>query len=215
MYHRPEIYAYLAKRKIPHVVFGEKAAKPASAVGAIHFDYNMANSDFAAACKAADINEVVEVYWHKLMCDVAPALKKVGIKVRKIKVPVDESEGRLIGVKRAGRQAFERLTGNGEFSRRKRSCFFVADDYLTEGALLALSYAGLKIPEDVRLATWANTGLGPDNARPLSRMEMNPSEAGVTVALAIVEYLKKGKFPDNVTVGPRWFMGGTMTGLDV
>ena len=51
MYHRPEIYANLANRKIPYVVFGEKAAKPASAVGAIHFDYNMANSDFAAAYK--------------------------------------------------------------------------------------------------------------------------------------------------------------------
>jgi DNA-binding transcriptional regulator YhcF (GntR family) len=213
MYHRPEIYAYLAKRKIPYVVFGEKAAKPASAVGAIHFDYNMANSDFAAACKAAGIKEVVQVYWHKLMCDVAPALKKVGIKVRKIKVPVDESEGRLIGVKRAGRLVFEKMLSRSPLF--PVPLFFIADDYLTEGALLALSYAGLKIPEDVRLATWANTGLGPDYARPLSRMEMNPSEAGVTVALAIVEYLKKGKFPDNVAVGPRWFMGGTMTGLDV
>ena len=52
MYHRPEIYPYLAKRKIPYAVFGEANAKPSSAVGAIHLDYNLANADFAAKCKA-------------------------------------------------------------------------------------------------------------------------------------------------------------------
>lgn len=214
MYHRPEIYAYLAKRKIPYVVFGENATKPGSAVGAIHFDYNMANGDFAAACNAAGIKEVVQVYWHKLMCDVAPALKKVGVKVRKIKVPVDESEGRLIGVKRAGRLVFEKMLSHSPFhnSRSPYSLFFIADDYLAEGALLALSCAGLKIPEDVRLVTWANTGLGPDYARQLSRMEMNPFDAGEAVAAAIVGYFRSGKFPAKVTVGPKWIEGETLFG---
>ena len=73
MYHRPEIYAYLAKRKITYAVFGEANTKPASALGAIYLDYNLANVDFAAKCKALGVKEVVEVYWHRLMCDVAPA----------------------------------------------------------------------------------------------------------------------------------------------
>jgi len=210
MYHRPEIYAYLAKRKIPYIVFGEKSAKPASAVGAIHFDYNMATADFAAACKAAGIKEVVEVYWHKLMCDVLPALKKVGIKVKKVRAPVDESEGRLVGVKRAGRIVFEKLLSRSAFPISRSPLFFIADDYLSEGALLALSCAGLKAPDGVRIVTWANAGLGPDYMRPLSRMEMNPFAAGATVAAAIVEYFKTGEFPANVTVGPKWIAGDTM-----
>ena len=216
MYHRPEIYAYLAKRKVAYAVFGEAREKPRTAVGAIHLDYNLANADFAAACKAQGVKEVVEVYWHKLMCDFAPALKKAGIRVKKIKVSVDESEGRLIGVKRAGRLAFERLMGHGEFltQRRRdaemRSCFFIADDYLTTGALVALSYAGLKVPEDVRLATWANAGLGPDYARPLSRMELDPYKAGEAVAKAMLAYLTDGAFPPNVVVGPKWIEGETM-----
>ena len=225
MYHRPEIYAYLAKRKIPYIVFGEKSAKPASAVGAIHFDYNMATADFAAACKLAGIREVVEVYWHKLMCDVLPALKKVGIKVKKVRAPVDESEGRLVGVKRAGRIVFEKLLSRSHpssdrlrgslrsgdtFPISRSPLFFIADDYLSEGALLALSCSGLKAPDDVRIVTWANAGLGPDYMRPLSRMEMNPFTAGATVAAAIVEYFKTGEFPANVTVGPKWIAGDTM-----
>ena len=218
MYHRPEICAYLAKRKVAYAVFGEARDKPRTAVGSVHFDYNLANADFAVACKALGVKEVVEIYWHKLMCDVEPALKKAGIRVKKIKVPVDESEGRLIGVKRAGRLAFEKLLGNSPIPpfhnptipQSHNPLFFIADDYLTTGALLALSYAGLKVPEDVRLATWANTGLGPDYTRQLSRMELDPYKAGETVAKAVLAYLKDGTFPQNVVVGPKWMKGETM-----
>lgn len=218
--HRPKIYAYLAKREIPYVVFGEKEEKPATAIGAIHFDYNLAMPDFAAVCKVVGVKEVVQVYWHQLMCDVAPAMRKIGIRVKKIKVPVDESEGRLIGVKRAGRKAFERLVANGRIAlpRGRSACaaarspqaFFIADDYLAEGALLALSYSGVRLPEDLRFATFANAGLGPDYVRPLSRMELDPFATGRTVADAIVGYLKTGSFPANITVGPKWIMGETM-----
>jgi len=135
----------------------------------------------------------------------------------------------LIGVKRAGRLAFERLVDGGRVAllrdqngrvallrdRNGRagacpSLFFIADDYLTTGALAALSYAGLKVPEDVRLATWANAGLGPDYARPLSLMELDPYKAGEAVAKAMLAYLKNGAFPPNVVVGPKWMKGETM-----
>ena len=217
MYHRPEIYAYLTKRKVRYAVFGEKAEKPAPAVGAIHFDYNLAMPDFAAACKAAGIGEVVQVYWHPLMCDAATALKKSGIRVKKMKVPVDESEGRLIGVKRAGRLAFEKMIADGRVGpvhghdeARSSRVFFIADNYLASGALLALSYAGLKVPEDVQLATFAVAGLGPDYHRPLSRMELDASKAGEAVAAAILEFLKTGEFQSGIAVGPEWIAGETM-----
>ncbi len=210
MYHRPEIYAYLAKHKVPYAVVSEVAKKPSTAVGSIHFDYNLAASDFANACKAAGITEVVEVYWHKLMCDVAPALKSVGIKVKKVKAPVDESQGRLIGVKRSGRIVFEKLLSDRKLNPASgMRLFFIADDYLAEGALLALSCAGLKAPSDIRLVTWANRGLGPDYIYPLSRMEVDPFAVGGKVADAIAQYLKARVFPATLTVGPAWIEGKT------
>ncbi|MBR2839259.1 MAG: GntR family transcriptional regulator [Kiritimatiellae bacterium] len=211
MYNRPDIYAYLSRRKVPYAAFGEVTGEPVSAVGTIQLDYDLAVPDFAAACKAAGITEVVQVYWNPLMCDAAPALRKIGIRVKKMKVPVNEAGGRLIGVKRAGRIAFEKLFSSRSPLPVPRSpLFFVADDYLTSGALLALSYAGLKAPEHVRLATFANTGLGPDYCRPLSRMELDPGKVGGTVAAAVVEYFKTGTFPAGITVGPKWIVGETM-----
>ncbi len=206
MFHRPEIYAYFAKRHIPYAVFGEASAKPRTAVGSIHFDYNAAVPNFAAACLAAGIRDVVEVYWNGLMCDVAPTLKEAGVRVRKLKVPVDESVGRLLGVRRAGRLAFEKIIADG----RVAPAYFLADDYLCCGALQALSGAGIKAPEDVRLATWANARLGPDYRRPLARMEMDSWKAGATVAAALLRYLKTGKFPVGIAVGPTWIDGETL-----
>jgi DNA-binding transcriptional regulator YhcF (GntR family) len=210
MYHRPEINAHLARSKVPYAVFGEAQRPLESAVGSVLLDYGLAMPKFAASCRAAGVTEIVEVYWHRVMCSVSPELKAAGIRVRKARVPVDESEGRLVGVKRAGRLAFERMLRKGDI-RAPGRVYFLTDDYLAEGALLALSCAGLKTPEDVRIATWANRGLGPDYRRPLSRMEMDPFAAGVTVASAIVEYLKTGTFPADVVVGPMWIDGQTIS----
>ena len=245
MYHRPEINAHLMKAGVPFAVFGEKAAPPRGAVGAIHLDYDRAVPAFAEACKAAGIEEVVEICWHRLMCDVAPGLESAGIRVTKKMVVVDESEGRLIGVKRAGRLAFQAIIQNAECRMHNAQCtmpcrdseqlrapapnlarqratsrgaaqprraYFFADDYLAEGALTALGYAGLHTPEDVRIATFANRGLGPDYPVPLSRMEFDPVRAGETVADTITTYLKTGEFSTGVAVGPTWVKGETLGG---
>ena len=122
MYHRPEINAHLMKAGVPFAVFGEKAVPPRGAVGAIHLDYDRAVPAFAEACKAAGIEEVVEICWHRLMCDVAPGLESAGIRVTKKMVVVDESEGRLIGVKRAGRLAFQAIIQNAECRMHNAQC---------------------------------------------------------------------------------------------
>ena len=243
MYHRPEINAHLMKAGVPFAVFGEKAGPPRGAVGAIHLDYDRAVPAFAEACKEAGVEEVVEICWHRLMCDVAPGLQSEGIYVTKKIVAVDESEGRLIGVKRAGRLAFQAIMQNAECTMQNAECtmpcrdseqlrapapnlarqratsrgaalprraYFFADDYLAEGALTALGYAGPRTPENVRIATWANRGLGPDYPVPLSRMEFDPVRAGETVADAIAFYLKTGAFPEGVAVGPEWVKGETL-----
>ncbi len=88
--------------------------------------------------------------------------------------------------------------------------YLIFDDYLMRGALTAILEAGLRIPDDIRLATWANRGLGPMFSRPFSRMEMDPVEAGRIVADALLAYLRGGAFPPNVVIGPKWIEGGTI-----
>ena len=86
------------------------------------------------------------------------------------------------------------------------------DDHLARGALAALSYAGLKAPDDILVATWANAGLGPDYPRELSRMEFDPALAGREVARRVVECLRTGIYPSGGVVGPRWIPGETIGG---
>ena len=210
MYARKEILRYLAKRGIPYAVCGEVADVRTRAVGVTRIDYNLAVPGFAKACRIAGVRRVVELSWYPGMCDVAGALKNVGIEMRKVRVDVDTSKGRFVAVRRAGMDAFAKLIGKGRISNN--DLYFFSDDYLAEGALMALSFAGLRAPEDVRIATWANAGLGLVYPRELSRMEFDPVGAAKTVSNAVAEYLKTGKYPSGV-VGARWFAGETMVSL--
>ena len=207
MFARPHILSRLARLKIPYAVFGEYAKVPSSAVGGTWLNFNLAAEDFAAACKANDIRKVVE-FCYCAMCDVAPALRKVGIGIKKILVPPNGLDISLIGVKRRGMAVFGRFIAKRQFSRD--TVYFFADDYLASGALMALSYAGLRSPEDVRIVTFANKRLGPIYPRALSRMEFDAHKAGDVLADAVLAYLKTGRYPSGSVVGPVWVVGETM-----
>ena len=212
----PDIFRSLAARKVPYVTFGTDAEWARGTAGFTTFDYNLAVPGFAAACAKTGVEEVVEVYWDNLMCDIAPGFSGSGIAVRKMKVAVDGSNGAPVGVERAGRLAMEKLIASGKVKASNRQiakrCYFFADDHLARGALTALSYAGLKAPDDILVATWANAGLGPDYPRELSRMEFDPTFAGREVARCVVECLRTGNYPSGGVVGPRWIPGETMGG---
>ena len=208
MYVRPEIFRYLAKQKVPYAVFGEEAKAPNGAVGLVQIDYNGAADDFASACRTAQVKEVVEIYWQVLMCDAVSVLKSVGIRASALDAAPDVHDGRIIGVQRAGLALFERLIKSRKL--KKGAVYFFADDFLAVGALAALSYHGLKAPEDVKVVTWANRELGPVYPRDLTRMEMDEIGAGRTAAAAVVDYLRTGVFPKGVKVRPRWIPGETL-----
>ena len=207
MFARPHILSRLARQKIPYAIFGEYAKVPHSAVGVTWLNFNLAAEDFAAACKANGIKNVVE-FCYCAMCDVAPALRKVGIGIKKIQVPPNGLDISLIGVKRKGMETFERFIAKRQLSRD--TVYFFADDYLASGALMALSYAGLRSSEDVRIVTFANKWLGPAYPRELARMEFDAHKAGDVLADAALEYLKTGAYPSGTVVGPVWVEGETM-----
>lgn len=209
LYDRPQIFRRLAARKVPFVAVGQCVSAPRGSVGFSRFDYNLAVPDFAAECKALAAKRVVEFFWDSIMCDATSILRASGVSVTKTFLKPDMSRGQLFGVERVGRLAFERLIAHGKVSRD--TVYFFADDYLARGALTALANAGLKAPTDIRIATWANAGLGPDYLCELSRMEMDPVRAGATIATAVLSYLKTGTYPDGIVIGPKWISGETLT----
>ena len=205
---RPPVLAHLARQKIPYAVFSEYRKMPPSAVGSTWLDFDLALPDFAAACKAEGVEEVVLFYFWPTRCDAAVVLRKAGVRVRKVRVKVDLSKIRLIGVKRAGVETFSRLIAEGRLPRG--TVCLITDDYLASGALTAIACAGLKVPEDLRLVTFANKHLGPVYIRELTRMEFDARHAGEVLSDAVLEYLKTGVYPPNSVVGPVWVEGETM-----
>ena len=60
------------------------------------------------------------------------------------------------------------------------------DDFLTSGALLSLVVAGFRIPDDVRVVSIANKGLGPVSTVPLARVENDADLHGDIIADSIL-----------------------------
>ena len=208
LYDRPAIFRHLAARGIPFVSISETGKCPAKAAGSVFLDFNRAVPGFVASCGAAGVREVAVVRWEKNLCDPSAALAGAGIATRRVNVRPDLSD-RLPGVvERAAYETFAKLAATNRIARD--AAYFFADDYLARGAFTAMLEAGLKIPGDVRVATWVNSGLGPAFSRPFSRMEIDPLFCGRAVADAIVECLGTGSFPPDLAIGPAWIEGETL-----
>ena len=210
---RRDIYHHLARSGVPYALALQTGELPSGAVGMTRLDDASAMRALAEACRAAGVRRAVSVYWNwKSDGDaVSPFFRDADIAASRLLLKPDTSQGRLLGIERAGVAGFDRLVKSGRLDRD--ALYFFADDYLARGAITAMFAAGLKAPEDMRLATWSNCGLGPVYLRELSRMEMNPTDAGKTVTKAALEYLHSGRYPANTSVAPRWIEGRTMKQL--
>ena len=202
---RPATFAHLAKLGVPFAVVADMKKPPKGAVGLTRLDYGAAKPLFATRCVELGVKKVIVVHWGG--SSVSPELTHKAIRCEKIALEADLSHGRLEGLRRAGFDVFSRLIAENRIDRK--AVYFIADDYVASGALVALSCAGLKSPEDVRLVTWSNTGISNVYPRELSRMEMDSAEAGRQIAASTLEYLKNGAYPSG-SVGPKWIDGETM-----
>jgi len=88
---------------------------------------------------------------------------------------------------------------------------YLGDDYLAAGAVTALLTAGVRIPEDVRVVTWANkgSGCGPVFVKPFTRIEVDTAAHGRKVAECVLSYLRTGEFPDGSVIAPQYVLGET------
>jgi len=198
---KKDVAQWLSRRGVPFVWLGNAASRPKNCVGIIRVRNDLALGDFAAHCREAGVGDVLQVrVWRKGL-DVAPALARIGVRVKTLTVPGEKDRWKGYGLAN---------WAASEFCRRASSLpelVFFQDDHLATGALLALGDAGVKIPRDVRIVTWANKDYGPVSLVPLTRMEMDCETSGNIVSANVLECLRTGKvFPDAV-IGPRYVRG--------
>lgn len=201
-----EIAAQLAKRGIPFVVIGEQHYRQKSFAGLVKFDRSGAVGEFVEDCRTKGVRSVLQVGVEKEAADAVPALKRAGIAAQRLMVPVDQRYFWLEGAQRAAMDlVFARLRE----PRKRPDLVFFNDDFVAVGGLQAIAALGLSIPQDIRVVTWANLGIGPVYRQPLTRMEMDPYRHGETVAACVLAVLNGRKIPADASLRPNYERGKT------
>ena len=198
---KKDVAAWLSRRGIPFVWLGHGTSSPKNCIGKIPIRNDLALGDFVAHCREAHIRDVLQVKVWRNGLDVAPALKRVGVHVETLCVQGPEERWKGYGLAQWAAREFSRRTGS------LPELVFFQDDHLATGALLALAAAGVEIPRDVKVVTWANRDYGPVSLVPLTRMEMDCESLGNSVAAAVLECLRTGMLPPGVVIGPRYIRG--------
>ena len=93
--------------------------------------------------------------------------------------------------------------------RRLPDLILFTDDWVAHGGLMALDECGIRIPEDVFVASHAVKGHGPVWRKPLARLEMDPFAHARIVAKSVKAYLHGADFPGDMLLGSVWNPGKT------
>jgi DNA-binding LacI/PurR family transcriptional regulator len=177
--------ALLAEHDIPFIHIGG-AISPRAVQGiAMRADSVLpALRDHCLACGVRSVLQVAPGQGAQL--DAAPVLAAAGITVENL--PCERVAG-LDSPEAVHRGALQTLRRWLEARPKLPDLLWFADDFVAQGALLALALRGIRIPEDVQVISWANKGLGPVFDKPLTRVEMDPKAHGAVVAQCILNRL--------------------------
>ena len=176
--------ALLSRLGVPFIVVGRNRAKPAAqcCLGCVREDFDAGMDAVAAECARAGVRSVLVVRAWRRRQETFAALRSAGIEAVDWRVPMMRSRyGRIEGVQRAGMAAFAARLKNGR-GWLPELLLFSDDDILASGCLMALACSGVRIPEDVRVVTLSNKGLGPVYPRTLARLELDSASFGEVVA---------------------------------
>ena len=88
------------------------------------------------------------------------------------------------------RKAMEAFSSRFAMGKPWPDLVYFADDYIARGGLTALLALGVRVPEDVRVVTFANKGFAPVFPVSLARIESDPVAVGICAAETLVARLE-------------------------
>ena len=171
----------------------------------IRFSPDEAISSFAEHCSRTGVSSVMQVRFDgNETPDAEPALSAVGIRSAWTVVPRLDVLGRYEGIKRSTYDTFMEMP-----LERFPDVFLFWDDFVAQGALLSFMKRGIVVPDDVKVVTLSNRGLGPVYPVPLTRIECDAAAAGEKVADFVLSVLEKGRIPKVPVIAPQYVFGQT------
>ena len=204
VYEHPAIARAAKALGVPFVWFGDHA--PRNAIGTVVYSNEDAFAQFACACEARKIKRLEIVKKCYAPSETLPPVGALrNIKMQTMTVRIDEDALRPGSIVYGAMQAFTRRLAKSPSDLP--DLFFFTDDHLFQGALPVLLKYGIRIPEQLRLATISNYGNGPVSPDPFDKIENNPIRNGDKVSDAILEYLETKHFPRVVTLTSQYIGG--------
>ena len=192
----------------PFVVVGAGTqtipSNAANCVGLVNLSVGQAAADFVQACAARNVRTVVQMICDRGAYDVTDRLRIVGVDVRTERTPIGLAPE---GVAHAAYSIIDGWFKKG--GMRLPDVILFTDDYLAQGGLLALRRHGVRLPENVAVASFVNKGHLPIWDQPLTRLEMDPVAHSAALAKAVRTYLHGKPFPQGLTLGTVWRQGET------
>lgn len=194
---------------VPYVVLGQGTlAKSASRLAQVRYDRGAASEEVARVCAEAGVKSCLQIGPEAVAGDMAPALVKAGIAFSSMTIKTKADGLMPETVAFAARDAFARRLADCRF--KLPDLLYFSDDHACTGALIAMLEAGVRIPGDVKVLTWANRGNGPVFSKPLSRIEFDPEAHAKLFAKGVLHYLDTGETPTFASFTPRFVRGETL-----
>ena len=196
------IRARLVKANVPFVHV--EGTEGGSCISAFQYDYEEAFRAFASACRDCGVKRVVRVVkFAGQLNRLADVLSEADIESEEWNLaPKRQGESRLEILRNTAFRAFAARLSEGK--EWLPDAFVFSDDYLATGAVVALLEAGVRVPEDVRIATQANRGNRPIIPHAFGCFEYDPFMVGDRVAEDVVARLNGEKRPPSTIVPVNW-----------
>ena len=207
-YKRPSIARAVIRSGVPFVEFAD--AKPCNlkgCVGSVCLDKETAMSRLAEAIRSSNVMRVMQVGAYTGNFDANFLRKMDGIRFTNWHTGWNYVErGVNENIVRGAMNSFIR-----RFKSKGRGwlpdLFYFSDDHVAAGALTAMLQEGVRIPEDVRVVTMSNWGLGPVFPVSLTRLELNPYTHGEALAQMALDYMTR-KVPQGRRIVPLQYIEG-------
>lgn len=184
---------------------GDKVVVPRGT--AVRFVNDAAVPDLVRRCVEARVGSVLQVGFSPGFADASEELRRAGIAVRCEYVGGQSfGNGAMEAVKRDTHRLIGRLLTE---EKALPDLIYFSDDHAAEAGLMALALHGVRVPEDVKVASFANRGIAPTYPKEVTRMEIDPEESGERIADCALAILS-GERPAGLSLVPRYVQGETL-----